>query len=407
MYDTLKSTFDMIRSILKSSDININRGLRDFFADRIVQSTTERDLLSTIERLSALMNTHIEYIGGNKVAGFMKSLNNPDASGVLSWLRDYPRVAAMIATLKNDDDYNECLTGIKIEVKNIDRGTALPSADCDIKIIAKCLSPLSHGADTKAGNATIFRRMQVLSTTGQILSLPFYAGNAVRGQIRDLLADHFLKSLDLTPRKDNPPCELWFFHSLYAGGALEENSKQAKLVGAKLGNNGTAKAEGMHEFRNMIPTLSVLGTALGNRVINGRINVCDLRPQCMEWGTGLLPVGDLFEWQYMTRREDHEMHAQGENHSMIANTECMKSGVVFVGGLDISEHATKIELSCIYTGLRLLQEHGYLGAENRRGFGRVEIDLEKIPESELYEKHMEENKSAILQYLYEIGAILP
>ena len=405
MQDTLKSTFDMIRAVSKAADIKIHRGFTDFLADRVVQATTQPSLLSMMERLAALLNTEMEYVGGKKIAAFMQYVNAFDAPAVLDWLREYPRVVAMVVMQKSDEIYEECLKDLKIPVSAVEKGTALPSATPGIPLRMTCLSPLAHGADTKAGNATIFRRMQVLSTTGQVLSLPFYAGNALRGQMRDVLADHFLQALGLTPRKDDPPCNLWFFHTLYAGGALEENSAQAKALSQKLGSSGAIRAEGVHELRDMIPPASVLGTALGNRVLSGRVNFCDFRPQCGEWGNGDIPVGNLFTWTYLTRREDYENHEQGRNTSMIANTECLKAGTVLVGGIDISAHATDIERACIGKGLALLQEAGYIGAENRRGLGQVQIEIDGLPDASVYEAYLDKNRLRILDYLEDIGAI--
>jgi hypothetical protein len=403
--DTLKSTFDMIRAVSKAADIKIHRGFTDFLADRIVQATTQPSLLSMMERLAALLNTEMEDVGGKKIAAFMQCVNAFDAPAVLDWLRDYPRVVAMVVMQKDQEIYEACIKDLEVPVSAMEKGTALPSAVPCIPIRITCLSPLAHGADTKAGNATIFRRMQVLSTTNQVLSLPFYAGNALRGQMRDALADHFLQALGLTPRKDDPPCNLWFFHALYAGGALEENSAQAKALSQKLGSSGAVRAEGVHELRNMIPPCSVLGTALGNRVLSGRVNFCDFRPQCAEWGNGDVSVGNLFEWTYLTRREDYENHEQGHNSSMIANTECLKAGSVLVGGVDISAHATDIERACIGKGLSLLQDAGYIGAENRRGLGQVQIEIDGFPDASKYDEYLDKNRLRILEYLEEIGAI--
>jgi len=404
MNETLKSTLEMMRSISKAADIKIHRGFTDFLADRIIQACTQPTLLGMTERLAALLHTEIDFVKGQTVAAFLRNVNAFDAPAVLNWLREYPRVAAMV--IRSDEVvFSEALKTIELTVSAMEKGTALPAAVCDIPLTITCLSPLAHGADTKAGNATIFRRMQVLSTTGQVLSLPFYAGNALRGQMRDVLADHFLQSLGLTPSKANPPCHLWFFHALYAGGALEENSEQAKALSKKMGSSGAVRAEGVNELRNMIVPLSLLGTALGNRVISGRVNVCDCRPQCQEWGNGELSVGDLFEWTYLTRREDHENHAAGDNSSMFANTECLKAGTVLTGGIDVSEHATDLERSCLGVGLNLLQQHGYLGAENRRGLGQANIEITNAPNAAMYESYLSENRSKILAYLEEIGAI--
>jgi hypothetical protein len=404
MNDTLKATMDMVRAEKRASQMKVSRNFTDFLADRIVQAGTEPTLLAFVERLSSLLDCDSGYIGGDVTAALMRAINSPDVAAVLEWVREYPRIVAMVVSLKDDADYTAALE--QIEVAPVaDKGTALPGRAPQVGITITCESPLAHGADSKAGNATIFRRCQVLSTTGQVLSLPFYAGNAVRGQMRDLLADDFLRALGLTPRRDEPPCKLWFFHALYAGGALEENSAQAKAIAKKLGNNGAVKAEGIHELRDMIPHLSALGYALGNRIISGRLNVCDCRPRCAEWGSGETPVASLMEWTYLTRREDHEGHADDHHSGMIANTECLRAGTMLEGGLDIHDHATDIERSAIGRGLELLSDRGWLGAENRRGLGQVAISLEGAPAGDTYSEYLAANKDKILDYLETIGAI--
>lgn len=406
MNETLKNTMNFIRFIAKKADIKVHRGFADFLADRIIQAATQQNLIAMAEKLAALLNSEMQAIPDRVTADFLKTANSPDSLAVLNWFREYPRVGAMIAMQKTDELYQECIATLEINAISGDRGTAYPSRAYDIPIRMECISPLAHGSDTKAGNATLFRRMQVLSTTGQTLLLPFYAGNAFRGQMRDLLADHFLKSLGFEPSKTKPPCNLWFFHTLYAGGALEENSAQAKALGEKTGKSGAAKAGGLTEFRDMIPCLSLLGCALGNRVISGRINCGDYRPECREWGNDTdISAGSLFEWIYLTRREDHENHEKGDNSSMIANCEVLKAGTVMHGGIDLSLHMTEIEISCLGMGLKLMQEKGYIGAENRRGTGQVRIAIENMPDSAPYEAYLNEKKKAILTYLMEIKAL--
>ncbi|MFA4871296.1 MAG: hypothetical protein WC623_24065 [Pedobacter sp.] len=401
----LKSTIDMIREIKGVAKIKVHRGLADFLADRIVITGAEDNILKMVERLAKLLDAEVSFINQEKFTAFVKIATTDEGQNVLAWLREYPQVAAMIAMIKDEKEYIETLEEIDIPQSVIVQGQALPSRVYDIPMTIICLSPLAHGSDMKAGNATLFRKTQILSSQGQILNLPFYAGNAMRGQMRDLLADHFLKAMGLTLRRDNPPCSLWFFHALYAGGALEENATQLKVLGQKMGANGVIRGAGVYEFRNYVPMLSLLGVALGNRILSGKINVGDMRPCCREWGTGENPSASLFEWTYLTRREDHENHESGDNASMIANSECLKSGTILLGGIDTSDHLTEIEMSCLGMGLKLLQEKGYLGAENRRGFGQVKLEVTNCPDEDIYVEYLRDNKENIIKYLIEIGGI--
>lgn len=401
MNETLYATMNMIRAIAKAENIKISRGFADFFADRIKIATTEATLTGAVERLAGLVNCQIEYIGGAKTADFMACTGADDATAVLGWLRAYPRIAAMICMLKDEEDYKASLE--QIVITSIETsGIALAAPAYDLPITITCLSPLSHGSDTKSGNATIFRRMQVLSNTGSVLNLPFYAGNALRGQMRDLLADHFLRMLGLDGESK---VALWFWYALYSGGKLEQGSAEEKALAKELGNAGAVKIEGHNRLRNMVPPLSLLGSALGNRVIPGRINVGDFRPRCIEWGTGYAPAASLMEWTFLTRREDNENHQDGENNSMIVNAECLRSGVIMDGGIDISSHITEIEKSCLGLGLNLLADHGYIGADNRRGTGQVSIEF-PFPKDDLYDQYLVHRKDEIMQYLDSVAALV-
>lgn len=391
----------MVRSISFTSRIKHGRSFGDFLADRIVQAATEQTLLAVSERLAKLMDSDAGEMPEGTIAAFIQHAFSPDSPAVLAWLREYPRVAAMLCMLKQQD-YLDTIQTIEITDAQSD-GIAIPDAPHEVNLTITCLSPLAHGSDAKAGNATLYRRMQVLATNGNILSLPYYAGNALRGQMRDLLADDFVKALGLTPRRDKPPLALWFFHALYAGGALEENSAAEKALKKALGGNGAVKAQGIHKFRDTLPGLSLLGCALGNRVLCGRARFGDLRPVCKQWGNGTIEAGELFEWLYLTRREDHEGHT--EHHGMIANTECLRAGTVLYGGIDMDMHSTPLEKAALGRGLQLMTEKGYLGAENRRGLGRVEIVMDGAPNPDPYTEFLTEQKDAILSYLTTLDAV--
>jgi hypothetical protein len=404
MNETLRSTMDMVREIRRTAQIKGSRYFGDLLADRIVQACTEEALAPALERLSKMLDASVGQMDPGTQAAAVRASFAADAPAVLEWLRKYPRVASMLAMLKREE-YEATIVEIAVEAVAADGESAVDAGAYDVTLRARLLSPLAHGGDGKAGNATLFRRMQVLSKSGRILTLPYYSGNAVRGQMRDLLADDLVSALGMKPRRDKPPVALWFFHALYAGGALEENSAAEKALQKMLGGNGAVKAEGIHAFRDTLPGLSLLGCALGNRVLPGRAKFGDLRPACRQWGNGETETAQLFEWLFLTRREDHEEHPVGDHSGMIANTECLRAGVELRGGIDIDTHASELERSALGRGLALLAERGALGAENRRGLGRVAIELEGAPDPGLYVAYLAEAKETILEYLEELGAI--
>jgi hypothetical protein len=402
MNETLKRTVDMLTAVLNGTQLKINRNPLDLFADRIRQAATEPTLIGFMERLIVLMDSTGEKME-NQAASFIAACKHPDALSVLKWLSQYSRLASLIAGTRDLKEKTEALEAVEINHADQAPGKAIKRRPFEVGIEMVCSTPLAHGGDTKSGNATLFRRMSVLSDTGQVLILPYFAGNALRGIIRDILADHLIVSLGMQPRRDRPPVALWFFHCLYAGGSLEENSLATKALSKRFGNNGSIKVESILEFRDTLPSLSVLGTAAGNRILCGRAQFGDLRPRCAEWNNGDIPTSQLFEWLFLTRREDHEEHS--EHHGMIANTECLKAGVRLEGGIDFDLHASEIEKSAIARGLQLLQKYGRIGAENRRDFGMVEITFDGLPSPDLYDHYLADHKQHIVTYLNEIGAI--
>lgn len=410
----MKVTVEMLAEVKRASDIKVNRSFTEFFASRIRQASTQSSLISFVEKLCNLVNVQHGYVGKDKLAEFIKHASMDGWIAVLQYIRNNHNLVSMIVFIKEKEERDSLIDSLDIKPVSINsgEGKAILRKPFHINIKAVCTSPLIHGDDHKAGNATLFRRMHILAHNNEVLHLPYYAGNAIRGQMRDLLADHFLSILGLTPSRTTPPISTWFFHSLYCGGALSEKTKELIDIDKLAGGSGH-KAEGLSKIRKAFPALSILGFAFGNRVMKGQVGFSDFRPECREWGYDTeLSASDLFEWSFLTRREDLEGYEDGDNSSMIATAECLKSGTVLNGGIDIDDFMTEIEKSCLITGLKLLQKDGKIGAENRRGMGNVDIsfyidDSVNFPDETLYEEYLKENKERILSFMEEISAIKP
>lgn len=402
----LRVVLSAIREIAQANDIKIKRGYADFVADRVIQACSAPNLLKMAEKFINLMNADLNNLKYNSLPQLLQVSSSDIAQSILDWLRSYPRIVGMLATMKEQDAFETGISYLDFTAGSItDKGHAIPLPACEINVRFTTLSPIAHGGDVKAGNATLFRRCKVMTDKRYTVELPFYAGNAFRGQMRRVLADHFLKALGFTPSNSNPPVALWFFHALNAGGALEENSEQGKALGAKMGNSGIAKISGMAEFRDMIPMLSLVGSALGNRIIQGSLMVNDFVPNCVEWGTGDKSYHEMIDWQFLTRREDYEGYEKGEHSGMIANTECICAGVTFSSGIDYGLHVSDVEKSCISKGLELMRDYGYIGAESRRGFGKIKLEYDGTVDSRFYDEYLSQKKDDILQYLKDISAL--
>lgn len=396
------TTVEFLRAVLAAAEMGGGRGRLDTFADRLVKAASEPTLSAACEHLLRAVHASVDAIHPPLAARMLSVAGSPDGPRVLRWWRESAKLATLLASTRDQGALDAALAATTLPDAET-AGTMGERRAFEIGITASCESPLAHGADTKAGNATIFRRMQVMTQEGGVLSLPYYAGNALRGQLRDLLADHFLSALGLPASRTQPAVALWFFYALYSGGALEEKSSAQKALTKQLGDHGAIRAMGIRAFREHCPVLSLLGCALGNRVLPGRLFVADLRPSCREWGTGERPVAELLTWEYLTRREDHEEHE--EHHGMIANTEVLRAGAELDGGIDCVHGISAIERAALGRGLQLLRQRGMLGAENRRGMGRVRMDLVGCPDPAPYDDWLVAQKATVLEYLGSVDAL--
>lgn len=397
---------NLIASISSSSTLKAKRSFMDLLADRIRLAASETTMSGFISRLITTLNATLDDVHKRHLTDVLKECGDPEAErAVLAWLRQNANLAAMLAFTKRED-CQDALDAIRIEPVGADAGQAPPRAPYHISIKATAETPIAHGSDQKSGNATLFRRIQVITDAGAMLELPYISGNAVRGQLRDIVADNFTAGIGLQPRRDKPPYALWFYHSIYSGGALSEGGKETKAVDALLGVGGALKTEGLRTLRTTLPMVSLLGCALTNRIIPGRISVGDLRPVCHEWNNGgTQPVRDLMTWTYLTRREDHEEHEKGEHSGMIANTECLRPGTLLEGGIDLSPHISPIEASCLGDALESWRTRSAIGAQNARGLGRVAFDITGATPGDEYREWLAANKSQILDMLTKLGAI--
>lgn len=399
---SLKITIAFLRNCLGAANLQGGRFYLDIFTDRLTKAVSEPTMAAAMEQLLRGVQASAEQLRAPLMAQMFTVSVSLDGPRVLRWLREQTRLAVMLAVCKDEALVESALAAAVLPGAG-GEGAALARGAFQIGLRARCEAPLAHGADGKAGNATLFRRIQVIAGNGEILRLPYYAGNAVRGQVRDLLADDLLMALGLPVDRTRPAIALWFFYALYSGGALEENSDAMRAMRKQLGDGGSIRSEGIRKFRDLLPGLSLLGCALGNRVLPGHCQFADLRPLCREWGTGPAAAAELMAWEFLTRREDHEEHA--EHHGMIANTEVLRSGAEIEGGIDTDNGMPEIERSALARGLTLLQARGKLGAENRRGFGKVKIELTGLPEAGPYEDFLRKRRGEVLAYLKELGAL--
>jgi len=411
--ETVTKTLSVLGELVNNATLNVSRNRYDFYADRLRVATTESNLLAAVNRYSELLGCPV--LSEQATMNIMLASSATDAKAVYQWLREQPKVAIGMTKIKYDDRAAVIDALVEAyEAQEVKEGIQKPRRPFDIGITALVTQALAHGDDAKAGNAQLFRRCDVRGG----LRLPFYSGNAIGGAMRDLLADHYLQALGIRLDKAEPAVNIWAFHLLYSGGIMADGAIPKEfervLTGAAA---GTMRSDGVRQLRNMIPFFSMMG-GIGKTPMEGYAYINDLRPQCIEWGTGDTSVNDLMSWRFLARRDDFEgrtskqqladgdSQAETANTSMLANTECLAEGTVLDGGIDISNHISEIEMSALSRGLLLLQEHGYLGGKKHRGYGRVNIEYQTslMLDPKPYDDYLQAHKAEILEYLQTIGA---
>ena len=97
-------------------------------------------------------------------------------------------------------------------------------------------SPIIHTEET-IGNVARIKRIKVLDAGAPVL-VPALSGNSFRGQLRDLIGDHFI---EMVRENDNPvTMSPLMYGVIFSGGVLKEKYKEAHEL-YKSGNIQDAK----------------------------------------------------------------------------------------------------------------------------------------------------------------------
>lgn len=270
------------------------------------------------------------------------------------------------------------------------------------------ITSVSHHGDV-TGIDAIFNREKIIQPNGQTAQVPFITGNSIRGQLRDAAALHLVESLDLGGKLSARA-----FYTLFSGGALQ-----------KTGSKKIHLAE-IRALRNLLPTLSLLGAAVGNHIMPGKLNVGKFYPLAQETAhlLGLnaaqLPsVYELMQTESYTRTDDLKderykaivdpQRSAPKKDSDVAqqmryNVETMAAGACLSWHLDL-KHATSLEREALIAMLRFWGRNPVLGGKSAVGHGQVRLHFDngwyiapgqiELPEISMYESHLSANAEAI------------
>ena len=267
------------------------------------------------------------------------------------------------------------------------------------------LSPIHHGGSEDYGTTKLILTLPTviinpLTNNEEIDNIPAIHGNAIRGYLRRLIMDDFLTQLDyeLDSKK--------VYHFLFTGGILEAlDSKDKGAI------NLTLKKQ----IRELIPPISLVGSALGNQMIQGKLKVGMADIVCAETKHYIEEYSDydfsaynLKGSDFGTRLDDlkEERDDDEQAHQVKYEFETWIRGTKFTHEF-ILEDCNDVEKACFRRMFELWKERPYLGGKSGTGYGKVKLDYPEINSlsDDDYLKYVDENKELICNFLDELVKI--
>ena len=267
------------------------------------------------------------------------------------------------------------------------------------------LSPIHHGGSEDYGTTKLILTLPTviinpLTGKEEIDNIPTIHGNAIRGYLRRLIMDDFLTQLDyeLDSKK--------VYHFLFTGGILEAlDSKDKGAINLSL----------KKEIRELIPPISLVGSALGNQMIQGKLKVGMADIVCAETKHYIEEYSDydfsaynLKGSDFGTRLDDlkEERDDDEQAHQMKYEFETLIRGTKFTHEF-ILEDCNSIEKACFHRMMSLWEERPYLGGKSGTGYGKVRLDYQGIDDLTdiSYLNYLHDRKEEISNLLDELVKI--
>lgn len=269
-------------------------------------------------------------------------------------------------------------------------------------------SPIHSGGDEKTGNQTLLRRQTFLvRSMGERVEVPVIPGNSVKGHVRRLLVADMAERLDYAFTSED------IYYAAYSGGRLEKGSE-----------GGVIDAGLRQRVRRNLPPVSLLGTALGNQMFSGVVEVKHMLPVCseLEERTGIeseYRVGELTDFEFHTRSDDNpddtgvkidfEVGESDEGdedkgaRQMKYEFEVFVPGTRFHHGFVLNSHASELDASCLAHAIQLWSDEATIGGMASSGYGEISLEYDTDRTGELYREHLEENQEDAVEVLEDLS----
>lgn len=223
--------------------------------------------------------------------------------------------------------------------------------------------------------------------------IPFISGNSVRGVIRRLVMRDFLTRIGVN--KETHGVEKDMYHQLMTGGNIT-------------GSTAFEDIELREKYIYLCPMIGLLGSAIGNMTIQGRMKTGGLRPVCKEHGDGEVSFWETISREFGTRSDTSKTErdiyieqvqtADKSANQMKYEFEVFNTGTLFDGDF-ILVSEDEVLTSAFWYAMKLWKEFGYIGGNSARGYGKMNFQID-IPEGaeNAYLEHVENIKEDALAF---------
>lgn len=260
-------------------------------------------------------------------------------------------------------------------------------------------TPISHGSDEDFGMEQRLRTIEMaVRENGDLYheDIPVISGNSLRGQLRDILAEDFLDRIS----DDDEPLEVGdsLSNAFWAGGSLERTPGPGKLNRRLL-----------RGIREHVPPLSLLGTAISDQMVEGRLNMGMLTPIATETEsyTGRESVHSVFEFvdeTFYTRMDDRLGGRQGDEDTqqMKYTVQILTPGTRFDHWMAL-EGASEVERSCLGHAMDLFAASPHVGGQKAVGHGEVDFEYDDpLPDAQPYLDFVADNRDDIREFVEDL-----
>jgi len=287
-----------------------------------------------------------------------------------------------------------------------------------VKILITTKEPLSIGLES-IGIKTLLYKIPIVFKNGETKEVPIIPGNSLRGVLRDTMAKRFIMDVcGESPEKIeiDPGTAL----SMFSGGILSKR--------------GTTTVNSVHtlihEFAHVLLPLSILGFAVSNAIVPGKIKVGCGYPvvketkeliEDMYWKDTKIGLEDIYTTVLLTRKNDmskiskidkiHYDEREAENYlrSESEETGTLQQRMIreaIIPNVDFITYIREVlPLRPEEKGLlwKTLEEIDSLGGSIARGLGGVKLSLLNGKDSKIekkpYETFVSDHKENIKEQL--------